>query len=178
MGSVWGFAGAAALLVGGCGIAHQAKMQALSDAAEKAHATAIAACDAQYPIRKRGSEVALRQCKGAANIKYALAQPGTPNADLVRLANARSAEAAERYDSGKLTDAQYELELAAISSELVSGMDSRSNAKTMAEAAEGQANAAQQQAASQRAQDIEKAFAPPKKTRCTTIGNTTNCSTN
>lgn len=168
----------AAIAVGGCGLAQTAKLQAQSEAAEKAYAAAISACDAQYPNRKRGSEVASRRCRSEAHLTYFLSQPGTPNADLVRLADARFAEAAERYDARKTTDAQYEVELAEITSGLVAGMEARSNQKSMAQAAQSQASAAQALAASQQAQDIQRAFAPPKKTRCTTFGNTTDCASN
>lgn len=138
----------------------------------------IAACQQQYPHRVRGKAAEALRCSTSVHQRYAWVSGRGLNNDLVKLAAAKSVEAGERYDAGKIGDAQLDLEIAAIEAELNTGTQVRLNQATMAASAEMQANAAQQQAAMQRAKAIQDAFAPPKQTSCTSFGNTLNCTSN
>ena len=158
--------------------------QAQMDAA-MARNTAIHECRSKYPKRKRGQAAEAVRCMNNANSLY---QPPEA-ADLIRLAGARSLELAERYDAGKITDTQLDLEIAALDAEFQTAVRSRMSQQMAVVAAQEQAAAAQRQAAMQGimagAAIMAGAYSRPpppppslpRHTNCSTFGNRTNCTT-
>lgn len=164
----------------GCGIgpSYNAGMSAQS-----AINSGLQECQQKYPKRQKGNAAAALRCSNGVYEQYAWVSAGN-NGDLVRLAGLKSVEAAERYDAGKITDAQFDLELATIDSQFKTEMANRTFQSASASAAQQQAAAAQRQAAMQQmatGMAIMNANKPPPpaplptNTRCTTYGNTTNC---
>lgn len=130
-------------------------------------------CRQQFPKRVRGQLAAQQRCNNEVYDRYASLN-GPLNADLVRLAGLKTLEAAERYDAGKLTDTQFDLEVAQIKAEFEGGSQARASQALTAQAAQNQAAAAQSMAATQQSRAIQDAFAP-KNTTCTGAGNTMTC---
>lgn len=176
-------AGLTALLVVGCSGA--SKLQDDPVARAQADASAqmmrgIAECQKRYPARIKGKAAESIRCTSDAKRGYASL---VGNGDLIRLSSAKSIEAAERYDAGKITGSQLDVELASIEAEYTSGTQSRASqasiaysAQQQAAAAEMQAIAARRQESLARAQAINDAFNPKQTTtNCTAFGNTMNC---
>jgi hypothetical protein len=104
-----------------------------------------AECRKQFPDPYKKPAVSLISCFAAANQADAEAhdrirQP--PIADLVRATSAQILEIAERYDKGKLTQAQYEAEKSRAEADLNSRILQRSQGHAVAMAAEDQAGSA------------------------------------
>jgi hypothetical protein len=93
---------------------------------------------------------------------------GGPILDLAEVLAAQMIVIAERYDSGKLTVAEFESEKASAVANFNSQAIARENSAAMVNAAQSQALAAQQQA---RQQAIRAAV----PTTCTSLGNTVTC---
>lgn len=134
----------------------------------------IADCNQRFQRRVRGQAADYQRCVSETNNRYAAISGAAYATDLIRLAGAKSIEAAERYDAGKLTESQYEVELASIDAEQRGGAHGRETQAAAAQAAVNQAAAAENIAATQRLRTVQDAFAP-KNTTCTGSGNSVTC---
>lgn len=157
-----------ASLLASCGlVTHLARGQQLKQL-ETAYAAERADCEKRFPAKKPAAPRV--RCRNDALIKRNAAMEQLPGhvriSDLARLASARYVLAAERYDAGRLSDAEYDLEVAAAENEYSTRWHDRVNGVTMATAAENQAAAARQQA-------IQSAI--PKSVTCNRLGNTVTC---
>ena len=127
----------------------------------------IAQCKNMYPNRYEKPVTPRVSCLQDALTEYAtklaLVDPRTP-LDLQNVRSAKIKLSAERFDSGAITRAEYDLIVATADSEYNSASASRNNSAIIANAAQTQARAAQAQAA-----------AAQRPVSCTTIGNTTTC---
>ena len=135
----------------------------------------ISDCNQRFQKRVRGQATDYQRCVSETNNRYAEISGAGLATDLIRLAGAKSIEAAERYDAGKLTESQYEVELASIDAERRGGAHGRATQTAAAQAAVNQAAAAENMAATQRLRTVQDAFAP-KNTTCTGSGNSVTCS--
>lgn len=134
----------------------------------------ISDCNQRFQRRARGQAADYQRCVSETNNRYAEISGAGYAIDLTRLAGARSIESAERYDAGKLTESQYEVELASIDAERRGGIHGRATQTATAQAAVNQAAAAENIAANQRLRTVQDAFAP-KNTTCTGSGNSVTC---
>lgn len=165
-----------AATVGGCG-AGQSGLSHMSDAeveAAMAKNSALHECQRKYPKRERGKAAEAIRCVNTANEGLL-----GPNQDLVRLTGLRNLDAAERYDAGKLSETQMDLELASIASAFESQAQARYAQTATAAAAQHQAGAQQQAADQQRSMALIAAGArmmtPPPSVSCSTFGGITTC---
>lgn len=158
--------------------------EAQMDAA-MARTSEIHACQAAYPKRERGRAADGVRCMNAVNVKY---PPPVQIADIERVAAFKTLDAAERYDSGKLSDTQFDAEIAAIKAEFQFALQGRQAQAMAVSAANQQAASARQQAAMQSimagAAIMSGSTAPPpqplpmpRQTNCNTYGSRTNCTT-
>jgi hypothetical protein len=161
-----------ACVLSGCGLAHQIQFQQRVAEAQKINAAEAAECKARHPEPNQKPVTPWIKCLNATNYKFA-SQVGDPNIDLLRLASAQMVALGERYDSGQLTEAQYDVEKATIGASYNSQLLQRRNSTLMANAAVDQASAAQQQAAATTAAAINSST--PKTTTCNRLGNTVTC---
>lgn len=169
--------------ISGCGGSQTLRDDPIARARADASAammSGLAACKQKFPQRKKGEATAQMRCESEAKQDYA-SQVG--HGDLIKVASTRSIEAAERYDAGKISDAQFDVELASIEADLNTGSKTRMAQETLVGAAQQQADSAREQSEAirrqenlNRAKSIQDAFNPPTTTtNCTTFGNSTNC---
>lgn len=165
-------------ILAGCGLAHEAALRDQSKVLEQRLKSEIAECERLHPDPYRKPVTERVRCKNAAVLRlYEAAQKldGSGQVDLVQLANARRLVAAERFDRGLTTKAQYDTEIAEIDVAHRTEFLARENNATMSAAAQQQAAAASQQASIARQKAISDAFKPPRSVSCTTYGNITTC---
>lgn len=113
----------------------QRERQAMLAAAAQQHNEDFAACRARFSQSNKDA-VARATCFNEADKKYA---PTTRYPDLTALVIAKRTELAERQAAGKITRAQFELELQQLVTQLVSEEQRRNN-EANAVAAQEQAN--------------------------------------
>jgi hypothetical protein len=147
----------------------------MSDAeveAAMAQRSAYHECQRKYPKRERGKAAEAIRCVNTANEGRL-----GPDQDLVRLTGLRNLDAAERYDAGKLTETQMDLELAAIASAFESQAQARHAQAATASASQQAAAAAQRQTSMQQIMNGAAIMSGPQQsnTSCSTLGNTMNC---
>jgi hypothetical protein len=154
-------------LLTGCGLAAQQEQQAALQAQQAAGAAAaqqhladVRLCQTSFSESNKDA-VARARCFAIADEKL---KPFQRNPDLTNLAIAKRNELAERQAAGKITRAQFVLELSQQTSWAMSEEQRRDNAN--------QSVAAQQQAATAATIGAINAGAPRS---CTRIGNTMNC---
>lgn len=169
------------LILPACGLAHQAKIQKDADSAQAEADRAASECERLHPDKNRKPVTPRTQCFNDARLNYGLAMDrsiGNLNLDLFRLSNARMLVVAERFDSGKTTVAQFELEKAEAQANFNDQIAARHNSATIAAAAQQQAAAASQQATAASEQSINSAVTAATSTKpvsCSRIGNTVTC---
>jgi hypothetical protein len=144
-------------------LAQQAQLRKQLEEANRAHEADIAACERQYPDKNRKPATPRVKCFGEANVRQAT-QTRNPDADLVRAMSAEMLVIAEQYDSGRLSEAQYEAAKAKTFSEYTSRAMQRQDNAAMASAAQQQAAAATVQA-----------YGANRPRTCNTWGNTVTC---
>ena len=129
---------------------------AVSDA-QKLRETEIEECHRLYPNPR--PVLPRMKCIGDALVKVArvAAQYGYKNLDLDELLRAKMVLLAERYDAGKMTEAEFQAEKAQIASTHETQVLQRQNSQAMVVAAQQQAAAAS------------------GPVSCTRVGNTTTC---
>jgi len=165
----------------GCGLARQAEIKQAADQAQAQLGVGHVECERQYPDKYKRPVTPRVKCFNAANDRYnnAMARSvSNPVLDLHDAHHARRLVAAERYDKGELSQAEYELAMANSRTEATSQANDRNN-KAAAVSAQQQAAAAQQsQAAIARGRAIQDAFNPRTQTtntNCNSVGNSVNC---
>lgn len=177
-----------ALALAGCAGGPQIDHMAQARADATANRTRdLDACQQRYPRRERGKTADSLRCVMGVQEKYAWIEGMGLNKDLAKLATVKSVEAGERYDHGQITDAQLDVEIAAILAEFVGQSQQRLAQSALADAARDQAQAAQDAANAARSAALLQAGttlltqppppAPPTitNTNCNTFGNTLNC---
>jgi hypothetical protein len=157
----------------GCGMGPQAQMQGLQMQAQMDRNAAIHDCQSRFPTRIKGQAAAGVRCMNEAHQRHP--QPGFE--DLAKLAGLKSVDAAERFDAGKITAAQLDIELATIQSEYQTSAGNRYAQQGQVTAMQQQAAAAQQRnAIQQMATGAAIMSGPPvSNTTCSTLGNNVNC---
>lgn len=132
--------------LGGCGLAKQAQIREEVAAAAKLRDEQRDECRRQFPDRLKKPVMPRIKCVSAALIAYHEAKKrsggGSPHFDLVRLMTAKMAMAGERFDSGIISETQFEVESAAVESDYLSAVRARINSTSIARSAEIQAEAA------------------------------------
>jgi hypothetical protein len=146
---------ALALTLCGCGLARQQELQAQRAALNQQAQAAIQECDTKFPKGATPTAIARAQCLNDATEITRPVWGGS--ADLVNVFMTSRLAAAERFQKGQITFAQYSEEVATKWSQLVSEEQRRNLANRSV--------AAQETAA----QNIGG------PTSCTRIGNTVNC---
>lgn len=164
----------------GCGHPMHQRAQQEALAATAARDLQFAACERSHPDPHARPTRPRVICLNAAELGYhreMARSVGNPFIDLVELAHARRLSASARFDAGKITAADYDVERAQIAADTNSEIASRQNTATTALAAQQQAVAAQQQAASAAIQAGAAIMAPrpPTNTNCQRVGSTVNC---
>lgn len=157
-----------ALMLSGCGLAMQAAEQQRFNEASGTLASEQAACERQYPDRLKKPVTPRVKCLMNAFRKF---QSNGPYADLAMVAAAKTELAAEHYDSGRISTAEYEVAIAQARAEAASAGAQRNNSSVAANAAASQAYAAQQQATISTMQ----ALTPPRPVTCNRFGNSVTC---
>jgi hypothetical protein len=152
---------ATGVVVTGCGLAQQALMRQELEAHRKAHEAAEAECHRLYPDPNRKPATPKIKCLADVHLRFAT---NDPHIDLLRMMTSQMLVIGERYDTGKITVAQFEAEKAAAFSDYTTRVAQRQNGAAMAEAAQQQANAATWQA-----------YSANRPRTCNTWGNTVNC---
>lgn len=170
-----------AVALAGCGLAQQAQFQEARMNAEAELHRRSAECKKSYPDLTKGTARDAIRCMNVAHAKSGMLN-GAVDRDLVELAGLKAEEEAAKFDAGKITRSQLDLELARINSEYQTASQARVNAANMTLATQQQAAAAQQRAAMQQVLTgaaIMSAGTPPHptQTNCSTFGRQTNCTT-
>ncbi len=164
------------ILMSGCGLAQQARFRNDEADATTQQSIALAECNRLFPDKNQKPVKARIECLNNAdlNYQYAMARSiGRSEIDIVSVMAAKRLVAAERYDNGLTTSAQYSAEVAEIGSAATSQILARKNNAMVAQAAVNQANAAEQQAAAARQQAITASI--PRQITCNTYGTMTTC---
>ncbi len=158
----------------GCGLARQAQIKQASDAAKLQGDRDLAGCDRLYPDKYRKPVTPRVKCRTAAydKVDAAINRSGANvQLDIGKKHTAQMLVAAERFDKGELSKAEYDLALANNNVASKSQLLQRENGAA-AVAAQQQAAAAASQAA------IQSATQPrTRHTNCNTFGSTVNCTT-
>jgi hypothetical protein len=131
-------------------------MQAKLQEAQKTYETQVAACERMYPERHRKPTLPRVKCFNEANMKLA---EQDRDIDLVRVMTTQMLVLAERFDAGRLTEAQFEAEKAAVFADYRTRVLQREDSATIADASRQQAIAASM----------------PRTTTCNRFGNTVTC---
>ena len=160
----------AAALLGGCGLAQQAKLNQEHADAQKTRDREAAECERLYPPHHRPVSPRLK-CVTDAYLKFGLR--GDPNMDLLRVMSAQMLVAGERFDGKKTSQVEFEAEKATVLADYNSKILQRRNSTMVANAAADQAAAAQHQAWSAHQQALAASI--PKTTTCNRFGNTVTC---
>ena len=152
------FLGAIALVVTialtGCGLAQRAETKKQAEAANAEMRTAAETCDQKFPRGQQHTAVSRARCVGDA-IKIIRSYTDYP--DLLDQQIATRNLLAERWQSGKITQAQFDAESAQLQSSLVAEDERRKLAVRAVTAQE----------------DVVSAARAPVS--CTRFGNTVNC---
>lgn len=167
---------AAPLALAGCGLTMQAKQQQTVEI----YRSAAEECDRIYPNQTK-KPVTLRViCMNRALDRIAATAPR--DIDIIRLLQAERLVAAERYDKGLTTEAEYVATIARLDSNTTTAAGVRDRDQQQTIAAQTAASAAMMaQGAATIAASRPTPVAPPppppmpRDVRCTTYGNVTNC---
>jgi hypothetical protein len=124
-------------MLAGCGLAREAQLQREQEAKYK---ETLKACATMQPVR-------WAQCQTEAENQYFGALKNSAYGDLLTLKQAKRAEIASRLQSGQITKAQADVELASLNSQLVSEAQRRQATNRIAAAQESAAAAASMSAA-------------------------------
>lgn len=164
-------------VLSGCGMNQNAQFHAIGNAANETRQQEFAACAAKFPPGVRGKSADNVRCTNAANAKFHRALPGNTNIDLIDVANTQAVVAAEKYDSGLISKAEFDAEMAQIASRTKQAFSDRDAQASNTYAMQQQAAAARQQAAMGSIAAGAAIMAPPQpsNTSCTTFGDTVNC---
>jgi hypothetical protein len=146
----------------GCGLAQFAQMQQELDAAKLQLSRDWAECDRLYPNKARKPVTPRIKCQAAAKNKYYAAwkqATGNEASDIIihEKNMAQALLAAERFDKGEISVAEYNLEAETLTLQ-------RANDAAAVQAAQTQAAAASRPRL-------------PRTTNCNTFGSTVNCTT-
>ena len=166
----------------GCGLARQAQIRQEIDVASVQHARAEASCEQQFPSKTQKPVTPRLKCfKAADDARNGTIQrlKGNAHLDVIEAHYARALLAAERYDRGEISEAEYNVAVAESRASANGQLADRRN-KTAAVAAQQQAAAAASQQAATAAGDSIRAATQvqrPTTTNCNTFGNTVNCTT-
>lgn len=162
----------------GCGT-NAVSQQALL--ADKTRAQAEADCHRRYPDPLAKPSLPRITCLNQVALAYHQSISPYVEAqylDLVQLVTSQTVVAAERYDAGQMTGAEFQLEVARINTGYQSSVASRMQNQQMVSAAQTQANAAvyqsiaaQQQAAAAQRQANQSSL----PTTCIKTGNMVTC---
>jgi len=148
----------------------ESRLQQQALQAKQVYDAEAAQCDRDHPGGAVKPSVLRINCHYKAHIKFL---KGDRDADLLQALYTQSLVAAERYDSGKLTFAEFEAVKAKAIADYNTQRAQRQNSATVANAAAYQAAAAESQAHAARQQAINTTF--PRARTCNTYGNTTTC---
>lgn len=123
-------------------------------------------CRRLYPNPDQRPVSPRMKCIGDATVKSSRveAKYGYKNLDLDELVRAQMVLLAERYDAGKITETEYQVEKAKIRTAYETQILQRQNSQAMVAAAQEQAAAASSQA-----------IAASRPVSCTIIGHTASC---
>jgi hypothetical protein len=124
----------------------------LRETANARHTQAIADCTAGLHSKRFTKRIEYAQCLKTANL-YWWREAKAPHIELVEYAAARDIVLAERFDKGRMSEAEYDAERAKIKADLFSEMERRGTNAALVDAARA-------------------ASAPIS---CTTLGATTTC---
>jgi len=152
----------------GCGLVRQAEIRQELEVAKLQMDRDLAECARLYPDRKPPVTPKMK-CQAAAMDKRNAAierSIGNPQRD-IRIYEKQKAQvllAAERFDKGEISEAEFDLELANSNVESETQRLQRTNDAAAVQAAQGQAAAAW-------------SAARPRTTNCNTFGGSTHCTT-
>lgn len=161
-----------------------AEIRKETEEATRIRDTEMAECKRLYPGAKANVKpvTPATKCEIDANVKYAIAidrSAGNPHLSSFKVLAARKLVAAERYDRGATTEAEYELETASAQAELDASIRKTDNQMAMVAAAQQQADAASSMAVaavvSSAVPPPQPIQPPPRSVTCRTFGNTTTC---
>jgi hypothetical protein len=155
---------ASALTLAGCDLAQQAKIREEAALPTKTLDAQIAECKRRYPDRHRKPVTPRIKCFNEADLNYhadLLYTVVNPQLDLVRSFTAQRLVIGERYDNGRLSQAEFDAEMASAEVDYNSRVLQRQNEAEMIAAAQSQAAAARAAASS--------------PTTCTRLGNSVTC---
>lgn len=147
-----------------------AQIQQQAQLASQVRAAAQAKCDRIFPEKYKRPVSPRIECLNQADLEFADAhQASTGNNPFyanTRVLLAKRSLAAQRYDAGKSTEAEYELEVATAATEFTKAVDDYQNNKAIVAAAQQQANAAT---------SLAITASLPKTQTCNVFGDTVTC---
>jgi len=161
-------------ILAGCASAAHSELEEANAAAARLGA----ACNQKFPDPHKKPTVARQQCLNEAYRPAEIARSrilGPGSYDLANLSMARLVVIAEKYDRGEITAAQYDQARAEAQAAYSAELQSRQIATMMADAAQRQAAAAQQNAMWQAYGAAVKATVPPPTVTCDKFGSTITC---
>jgi len=165
----------------GCGLARQAQIRQEIDVANVQHASAKASCEQQFPSETQKPVTPGLKCfKAADDARNGTIQrlKGNAHLDVIEAHYARALLAAERYDRGEISEAEYRVAVAESKAGANGQLFDRRNRTSAVAAQQRAAAAASQQAATAAGDSIRDAFKPTTThTNCNAIGNSVNCTT-
>jgi len=168
---------ACASSLAGCGLARMAETREKVAAARQALAVDLAACERSYPDHYRKPVMPRMRCLRDAAMRFqaSMDQLGLGrDTDLTRAMTSHLVAVAEQYDAGRLSQAQFDAEMAATLADYNSRRLARQNSAHMVTAARAQASAAERQASA--AEDLVAAARMPSTTvTCMRVGNMVTC---
>ncbi len=155
------------LMLAGCASGQQAAIREAAEAASLQWARDWAECDRLYPDKYRKPVTPRIKCQAAAVDKYSAAwkqATGSAPLDIHAKHNAQALLAAQRFDKGEISEAEYKLEA--------------ENQRFHRKAVAAKVDAARQEAAASTSAAIQAATPPrTRRTNCNTYWGTVNCTT-